>query len=535
VINYNDFFKLNYLKIKTVPIFFTLFFVIVLYYFYQPLWETNDDVGMSMIAHGYGVAALSSPNLVFSNVIWGYLTQSIPIVNGILGYSIATIATLLVIGCMLIYGMLRFDIGYFNSVLIFLLIMLRPLIFPQFTINAGLITVISIIFLKLYEIRNIKSLLLASCFLFYVGYLIRSEECLLVLFISLPFLNWRILLKQSFLYRVFLALFILVVLSSFINYQAYQGPDWIEFKETGKVLGQLVDFGGSVLLSQHPEIYEKYSYSLNDLNLIGSWFFVDPKIIQTKTLQSMLSILGPIAMQENTLQNIWISIKAVFDPNLLPHTVGTLLLITLNRNRSLLFCFILYFISVSSLGLLGRPGIIRVYLPIISFLFIASFITTYNSSRMSKYFSTFILLLTMCWNSSNIIKAHDELNLNRNLIQTSLTEFTTKNFVNWGGSFPLELVYPVLFTNPDILSFKIYSLGGLTFAPFTNTYVAYKNGSALPSLIVNNGIDIIASQEHFKMLAIYCMERLHGRLHEISVTQYGSIILSRQRCEIIHK
>jgi hypothetical protein len=414
--------------------------------------------------------------------------------------------------------------------------MLRPLIFPQFTINAGLITVISIIFLKLYEIRNIKSLLLTSCFLFYFGYLIRSEECLLVLFISLPFLNWRILLKRSFLHKFLLALFILLVLSSFINYQSYQTPDWIEFKETAKVLGPLVDFGGSVLLSQHPQIYEKYSYSLNDLNLIGSWFFVDPQIIQTKTLQSMLSLLGPISMQENTIQNIWLSMKAIFDSNLLPLTLGALLLFTLKRNQSLLFCFILYFISVSTLGLLGRPGIIRVYVPIISFLFIVSFVTTYHSSRVNKYLSTFILLLTMCWNSSYILKSYNELNLNRNLIQANLTGFPTNNFVNWGGSFPFELVYPVLFTNPGTLSFKIYSLGGLTFAPFTNTYIADKNGNALPSLIVNNnGIDIIASKEHLNMLAIYCMERLHGRLHQISATQHGSIILSRQRCEIIHK
>ena len=529
------FFKLNDLKIKTISIFFTLLFVIVLYYLYQPLWETNDDVGMSMIAHGYGVAAFSSPNLVFSNVIWGYLTQSTPTINGILGYSIVTIATLILIGCMLMYGMLRYDTGYINSVFIFVLIMLRPLLFPQFTINAGLITVISIIFLKLYEIRNIKSLLISSCFLFYIGYLIRSEECLLVLFISLPFLNWKALSKQSFLYRAFLVLFILLAFSSFVNYQAYQTPDWIEFKETAKVLGQLVDYGGSRLLSQHPEIYEKYSYSLNDLNLIGSWFFVDPQIIQTKTLQSMLSILGPISMQENSIQNIWISMKAIFDPNLLPLTLGTLLLFTLKRNQSLLFCFVLYLTSISTLGLLGRPGIIRVYVPVISFLFIVSFLTTYHSSRANKYLSTSILLLTIFWNSLYTLKSYDGINLNRSLIQANLTEFPTNNFVNWGGSFPLELAYPVLFTNPSTLSFKIYSLGGLTFAPFTNTYIAHKNSSSLPSLIVNNrGIDIIANQEHLKMLAIYCKERLHGKLHEISASQHGSIILSRQWCEILN-
>ena len=40
-----------------------------------PYWESNDDVGMAMLAHGFGMAAQASPRLIFSNVVWGWLVR----------------------------------------------------------------------------------------------------------------------------------------------------------------------------------------------------------------------------------------------------------------------------------------------------------------------------------------------------------------------------------------------------------------------------------------------------------------------------
>jgi hypothetical protein len=80
-----------------------LIYLFVLYHFISPRWETNDDVGMSMVAHGYGVALTGSPNLVFSNVLWGYLVRAIPQIHGVLGYSIATLCALVIVGTVVIY------------------------------------------------------------------------------------------------------------------------------------------------------------------------------------------------------------------------------------------------------------------------------------------------------------------------------------------------------------------------------------------------------------------------------------------------
>ena len=136
--------------------------------FFTPQWETNDDVGMSMAAHGYGIAATGSPNLIFSNVIWGYLVRSIPQINGVLGYSIATMLVLVIFGMVMLYALRRLGFGWLVSLAVLALVLVRPILFPQFTINAGLLTVGAIVCWHLYGNQGSKRALhgrLFSCFL----------------------------------------------------------------------------------------------------------------------------------------------------------------------------------------------------------------------------------------------------------------------------------------------------------------------------------------------------------------------------------
>ena len=125
-------------------------FVILLCLLLEPRWETNDDIAMSMAAHGYGIAGIGSPNLIFSNVLWGYLVRAIPGINGTVGYSIATIGVLVIVGTTVLYGLFRFGIKWPSALPVFVLLLARPVLFPQFTINAGLLAVGSIIYWSLY-------------------------------------------------------------------------------------------------------------------------------------------------------------------------------------------------------------------------------------------------------------------------------------------------------------------------------------------------------------------------------------------------
>ena len=127
------------------------FLVTILSLVFFPQWETNDDLVMSMIAHGYGLASQGGPNIFFSNIIWGHLVRLIPEINGVLGYSIATAGVLIITATTLLYGLMKLGFDILTSLALLVLIFLRPVLFPQFTINSGLLMVASIISIYLYS------------------------------------------------------------------------------------------------------------------------------------------------------------------------------------------------------------------------------------------------------------------------------------------------------------------------------------------------------------------------------------------------
>src|SRR5262249_44191605 len=126
-----------------ISLVFTSTLIVAICSTLDPVWESNDDVLMSMVAHGYGRAVHGSPNLIYSNVIWGYLIRAIPPVDGILGYSVATIAVLLTAGSGMLYFLLRLGAGYPISLLILGLVIAPSTLLPQFTVNAGLLTAVA--------------------------------------------------------------------------------------------------------------------------------------------------------------------------------------------------------------------------------------------------------------------------------------------------------------------------------------------------------------------------------------------------------
>lgn len=161
-------------------------------HFFELRWRTNDDISMSMIAHGYGIAKVASPNILFSNILWGYLITNIPSINGVLGYSIMTLLVLTTIGITIFYGLSKME-GFLVAFSLLLLILFPAVLMPQFTINAGLLQVSAIICWSLYAKQKKGLTLVIGCLLAFLSYLIRSHEFCLILIISLPLLPWRIL------------------------------------------------------------------------------------------------------------------------------------------------------------------------------------------------------------------------------------------------------------------------------------------------------------------------------------------------------
>ena len=127
------------------------FLVVTLCLLFESSWMTNDDVAMSMIAHGYGGIAEASSKLIFSNILWGEFIQSLPTIGGLYGYSLATLLVVTLSGVCFVAVLKANQQSAFTVSLLLIIIMVQAVLFPQFTVTAGLITVASITLLHHYS------------------------------------------------------------------------------------------------------------------------------------------------------------------------------------------------------------------------------------------------------------------------------------------------------------------------------------------------------------------------------------------------
>lgn len=531
--------KPNFLnRIKQHPLLICLLSVVflmsVLCLILEPIWETNDDVAMSMIAHGYGLSSIGSPLILFSNVIWGWLVRIIPEINGVLGYSTATLGVLFIVGVVFVYGLFRFGMGYVACFSMLSLILLRPVLFPQFTINAGLLSVAAIICWHLYAKDNDWRALVMGCIFAYGGYLVRSQEFFLVMIVALPLLPWRALLLNRAANIAFLILASTVIISAFIDHDAYQNPAWRDFNALNPARLPYTDFGASQRLKQHPDILACHGYSDNDIELIHHWFFVDPSLASPKKLNMMLAESGVLSIQTDLFKNGWLAIQALWSPRLLTLVLTALLLAIFRPRWQVAASWGLFVLAVLVLGWLGRPAIIRVYVPIVCLLLLAPFLDE-SKAKHGKRYGVLILLISALLNAKHVIHESKAYASDANVVRNELSTFPSFPVVVWGGAFPYESIFPVLrVSSSSSMSYQLYSLGWPTLMPFTVSSIEQQSGRGMTTMLMQKkGISIMASDELFKQLAIYCKEHFHGQLRVISLTKYGEFSISKCRCVIL--
>jgi hypothetical protein len=338
-----------------------------------PRWETNDDVAMSMAAHGYGMAAIGTPDLVFSNVVWGHIVRATPSVLGTVGYSVATTVVLAIIGAALTLGVGLLSGRVLIGISATLLIMVRPVLFPQFTVNAGLLAAAAIVCWRLYNRYRNPIPLVAGCILWLTGFVVRELECVLVLVVGLPIVPWHSFLWSRAGRIATIATIALAGAVTVLDWRAYQTSEWDSFNEFNLARMLFTDYGAAEALRQRPEILKRHGYSLNDVSLLENWFFADPAIAKASELRAMVHEM-PLAPTGRNFSNLWAALQTFWHPNLLPLVLVALVLGVLRAGWKVAASWILCCLAVMAMGYVGRPSILRVYIPLVSLLVIAPMI-----------------------------------------------------------------------------------------------------------------------------------------------------------------
>ena len=531
-----DTYFISWMYIKNRPVLIAFLSVITLFVSllmaFDPRWATNDDIAMSMIAHGYGLAAYGSPQLIFSNVLWGYLVRSVPTIHGVLGYSLASVAMLVMFGWTTLYFLLQLGARYLLCLLVIVLLIAQPILIQQFTVNAGLLTVAAVIGWQAHARLGGIGSLVTACLLAFFGYLIRSQEFLLVLGVALPFLPWRALRKQRQMQIAFLLLGMAIAAASAFDRWSYSGPEWQQFLAYNTVRIPITDYGAGERLKQHPEIIARYGYSPNDINLVANYFSADPQIANPPALNAMLNQLGPIATPDKEIKTGIMAIKALLGPVLLPLVVSAILLLVLMPRWSVVLGWLLCLGALFAMGVIGRPGIVRVYVPVISLLLIAPLMVAKYREGSGQRMVTLTLVIACIGHAYLLIPSALATQQWTRQILRDVHGFPAGPIVSWGNSFPFELIFPVLGNDLNSRSITFYGLDSFTYAPFSVASIEQHKGLGMIERLKSaDGVPIITTPQKLEMLRIYCLERLQGSLLDKITYRTSWLSVQQVRCE----
>jgi hypothetical protein len=510
-----------------VAFFFAVALTVPLMITFGPSWETNDDVAMSMVAHGYGIAAFGSPNLVFSNVLWGHIVRQIPPIQGVLGYSTASLGVVLAAAWAILYFLIRLGTGYVVALLVTFLIIARPTLFPQFTINAGLLTVAAIAGWRADQRHPDLFGLLIACSCAYIGFLIRSLEFLLLLIVAAPLLPWESLYVSRRFRASILLLSGAIALSVAFDYWSYQAPAWEAFSALNKVRSAYTDFGAAHPLMQSPDILSRFNYSQNDLMLLKNWFFADAAIANPQALREMLAALGPMPVLIGNLSLSVETARALLNRELLPGLAAALAtLFLVAQRRPIWLGWGIFALELLVMGMVGRLGVSRVYVPIVTLLLIAPLLAGQLSNWRRRAVASIILATNVV--SSSLLLS--EARVSNQLMDQALHDIQVldkrRYHVIWGGTFPFEYAFPVLAGRDDVRNLSLYGLGVFTLAPFSVARVQDQGRNGfMARLRATEGVSVIASPQRMEMLGKYCKEHLGGdiRVLEKRDTQTFSV------------
>lgn len=530
--NINIFFKKHTASTTLATVVFIFFIMLMMF---EPRWETNDDLAMSMIIHGYGNNAYSSPQIVFSNVLWGAFIWLMPSSNGILAYSWVTLTLLLFVTWAIYYFQVRLGCPYFIAIGLTILVMSRAIVFPQFTLNAGLATVAAIIGLMVYKQSFSIWILAVTSLLAFIGFLIRSREFALVLLVALPLIPWRSLFCNRRFLTALVFLSITMIFSVTVDNLSYQSPEWDTFRELNSVRFYFTDYRAAQHLRSHPHITSQFGYTDNDLSLISNWFFADPAIANTDNLKKMLAQLPSTSIFYNNLSLISEGFQPLVNKNLLPITLtaGLLFLIFSPRCYLLILAWSIFALVLFIMVVSGRPGIIRTYYPILGLLLLVPLILQNNLSKWRHKAGVICIVSALIMNFINLIVDNRVSSERIYQIQSDLKSLPDNDYyVRWGGDFSTEYVHPVLDQDQHLRNFKWYTFGTFMLAPFSVSYQQERTNGLIKQLLSKKqGVPfiMISDKPLLETLRKYCLEH-HQRIlqikKEITLTTFKVYFLS---------
>jgi hypothetical protein len=522
-------------------------------FWFVPVFQSNDDVSMELLARGLGIAAEPTPHLLFVNILlgkvlnWLYLHEPslswyrILMTSIHLGasFTIAWVALsrpLTGVRCLLLLNL-------------FALFELLHYAHPHFTITAAMPAQAAVL---LWVDRVAKGQALGGggfllfVILWLLSGLVRYESFVLVMILALPpFLVYTVRIWQRWAgtwwskacgwFRVaampFLVAGAVVQAAYWYNVHAYaRSPGWEHFYEFNILRAQFTDYGRAAYCAATKPAYDQIGWSENDDEMLRHWFFANRRLYSLENFRKLLDAF-PAAdahsafwMGLDLLQEVAdnLSLKMLVAAAVFP------LLFTARRQggqAALRASLVGAFVVCAIMLLYVRRFPPSVYGPVLAFAPCLSLALPSNRFRWDRpgrplvwlQLGWLALLTILTADSLSQLKRESERALvMHSRLLAALAELAPRPdqlYVVWGGLFPYEL----LLTESDIQAmhdFKLLGSGFCTQSPIEDARLKeFQIDDIYRALLERDNVFMISSEYLNKYFIKYVREHYGKRIH----------------------
>jgi len=506
---------------RSLPYVCAFIALAAVFYANQAFWLTNDDVSMSLIADGGGIAGGSSPRLVLTNIAWGYLIHAFPNLGGIRSYTWVTYLTLLLSWFGFVWGFLRSEVDHRLAAALLVLVYAPVIVYPQFTLLAGYLAALGLLLACAAIAGRSLTMAWAAGLAVVVSGLVRADETALVLLVAAPLCisparaAWASDLRPRWLAvaGVTAAAFLAFQL---LDYFSFSSGEWAAYAQDYALRTGFTDFKFSIYFREHPALLKGSGFSVNDMRLISDWFYLDTQVFSPGKLERLLASLpwqGRIHASAASVSELW----QPFNDTLIAILAGLVLAMAVFHRRPghFLAALVLFGLVMVLLWCAGRPAISRIYVPVFVTLVLVGAIQLREDWRLGQdmlMVGAVVITLLFCWRLT-FLNRH--LQRRSEQVQAATCSLPSGSLlVIWGGDYPLSAEYPPFRPMGAGCPLDYYSFGEFSLAPHALEHLHQHTGGKdfVPAVLSGQAFDFIADANELRELQAYFRQHYSTRL-----------------------
>jgi hypothetical protein len=502
--------------------------VVITVLFGNPLFATNDDVGLAMIGAGFGIAAHPEPHLVFSHYGYGLLLNGLSYVVGPRAHGFVTLFAVGFSLSLFIYTLgKRADVLLAGILVAGGCIYTIGLLTPQFTVTSGVLVAAGLAGYIASAQRGEASLILwvAIYSSIILGGLIRPASAVAVCAVCAPLLIWIAsrgtqIEKRST--RHLLAFLAIAGAAAYaLEWAAYYfSNDWKRVLEYNFTRALFNDFFRVPWIPDDPA-YRAAGWSENDYQIFKGWFASH----DIYSFEKITAIAGSVATHGPTIDAPQILASfarlAVSPPLMAMLACQMLLVIAFRQARlGLLLLLIGVLLAVLASAATGRPPQDRVLTMIVAAGLIIGLAVVSVEARAQKLTRSQGIALSLAALLSLGIGA-ETLRQHRASVVASaayrsrlalVAPLFEGRVVVWGASLMWEWLVTPTRIYPPVPGRVIPSIGAMSRTPVMDLALEKQGIRDLSTaLCIDPDIHIIALHRSIQQLETFCEEHYQSR------------------------